>query len=457
MTTSGKSALELVRAACAEARQHLAGDQALGLERADTILARLIAEEYGLATLRAQFAPRFQPLSAAPQGNAFQDMIASIQQRIADAAADPSALDSRYLHEAVAADRDYWKAWNAVVQSSIKTSPITAPDTSANEGFDTTALTAFLRREFAGEDTLEVVSATVASRGFSKKTMLVELRGTRALPAEVVLRIDQPFNYLGTTVCDEYPALRHIFGHGVCVPEPLALEATGSVLGLPFIVFRKVPGAPIGNNFISPPRNAAQIAELAGHLAKLHAALWKGVQPSRGGENVMQNLDLEIEKYYRDWRECGAVCPIIEAAFHWVKLNRALGDGPAALVHNDFNYNNILFHDGRVSAIVDWEFVYIGTPAADLSYFHYSAENVDSFENFLRAYAAAGGTVPDRRTLDFYILWGALRLAVMNFQVDQSFRAGRFSDIRFGIAGTLFIATSQERVSSKLVELLQAP
>ena len=43
------------------------------------------------------------------------------------------------------------------------------------------------------------------------------------------------------------------------------------------------------------------------------------------------------------------------------------GDGPV-LVHGDFGPQNVLIDDGRITALVDWEFAHIGQPVEDLAW-----------------------------------------------------------------------------------------
>ena len=388
------------------------------------------------------------------QPAAFDPLLRELQRRIVAIPENAAALGNRLLSDAASTDNEYWSRYDELMLSALKTAPVAAKEAPADDSLDADRLTAYLRGEFPDEDQVEVVASTIASQGFSKKTMLVKLRGNKHLPGELALRIDQSFNFLGTTVFDEYAVLEHLWKHGMRVPQPFALESSGAVLGHPFIVFRKVDGAPIGSNYNYPPRSDSLVAELAQHLATLHGVPIEGVRATRGNSDVRENLDQEIEKYYRDWRALDAICPTVEAAFKWIKVHRERGDGRPALVHNDYNFNNILIHDGHVEAVVDWEFVYIGTAAADIAYFFYAAESVASFDLFLREYAAAGGQVPDSAALDFYILWGQLRLTVMNFQVTEGFKLGKFDDIRFGLAGYIYLPLSIRRIAEKLTELL---
>ncbi|WP_114951581.1 phosphotransferase family protein [Sphingosinicella terrae] len=399
-------ALQLLRRVCEDVRGTLDDERAIALDRAAILLTRLIVEER---------------------------------------TGEPGVDDD----DPVAADLAWWEDFDAEMRAELGRRAEPAAADSA-ETFDQEAVADFLRRSFPDEEAISVVSASVAARGFSKKTMLLRLEGARRLPGELALRIDQPFNYLGTTVVDEYPVIRHLWSNGVRLPEPLVLEPSGAVLGQPFIVFPRVAGGLVGSNFDSPPRNPTLIADIAACLAGLHAVP-VGEFARRDGK---PHLDEEIDRVFADWSALGVRSPLIERAFDWVKVHRSLGLGPVSFVHNDYNFNNMLVEGDRVRAIVDWEFVHVGTPAADLSYFYYSAEATSSFDHFLSAYAVAGGQVPSRETLEFYILWGQLRLAVMGFQVETGFRQGKFDDIRFGLAGALYLRQSMLRVGRKLQELI---
>jgi aminoglycoside phosphotransferase (APT) family kinase protein len=144
-------------------------------------------------------------------------------------------------------------------------------------------------------------------------------------------------------------------------------------------------------------------------------------------------IDREIDEYRADWTDLNVSSPIAEACFDWIEANRIRAYGPPALTHNDFNFNNLLVDGSVVTAVLDWEFAHVGTAAADLGYFYYSAEAVSSFRAFLAAYSDAGGNVPSKEQLDFYILWAQLRLVVMCFKVVKGFEQGDFDDIRYGI------------------------
>ncbi|WP_176593554.1 phosphotransferase family protein [Sphingobium sp. EM0848] len=308
------------------------------------------------------------------------------------------------------------------------------PRTAMEDVLDRERLADFLNHAVSGEGDIRVQSAQTVSRGMSKKTVLVTLEGARALPADLALRVDRSANnYLGTTVVDEWGPLRLLWDNGARIPQPFALEPTGGVLGDPFIVFARVSGAPVGSIYVPPGPNPALLADTAACMAKVHAVPvddW----PRRDQPQGDAFFDAQFAEYWADWRALEEGNPIMDACFHWIDRHRDRAYGPAALTHDDFNYNNMLVEGDRVSAVLDWEFAHVGTPAADLAYLWYAAWSMGSFADFLAAYEHAGGWLPPKEQIDFYLLWGQLRLGVMGHKAVRNLEEGHFDDVRFGMA-----------------------
>jgi len=450
------SALRLIRETCAKAAGELSGDNAMAMQRVDTVLGRLIAEETLVQDVAASAADRIRGFLDKAEPATYGALSHELGQRIANLPEGSGALpDKQLVAKTVAAELDYWNQYLKVMQGATKPVAAKAAGPEGGTTFDPAVFLDFMRKACPDESDLEIDHFYTASLGYSKKTILVKLRNNKVLPDELAVRIDQPFNYLGTTVRDEYPIVDALWKEGVCLPQPLAYEGSGDVFGQPFIVFAKVQGAPIGSNFVYPARNDAVVSNFARELAKLHAVPMDKSGLPADKLDPSAYLDQEIAKYRQDWDALGADCPIIEAGFKWVNIHRAFGDGPASVVHNDYSYSNVLCDEGRITSIVDWEFAHAGTPAADIGYFYYSAEGVASYDLFLREYAAAGGQLPPQETLDFYILWGQVRLAIMGFQTEIGFQRGQFQDIKFGVPGALMRPHSMNRIGSKLMELIE--
>jgi Ser/Thr protein kinase RdoA (MazF antagonist) len=69
----------------------------------------------------------------------------------------------------------------------------------------------------------------------------------------------------------------------------------------------------------------------------------------------------------------------------------------AHLIHCDYKPWNMLVHNGRISAVLDWEFASSGPPLYDLAIFlRYRDRHPPVYASaFLDGYDAAGGSVPD--------------------------------------------------------------
>ena len=89
------------------------------------------------------------------------------------------------------------------------------------------------------------------------------------------------------------------------------------------------------------------------------------------------------------------------------RLDAALG--PPCLVHADFHGSNILIRDGRVAAILDWEFAFAGDALFDFANITRSplGQRAGFADALASGYRAAGGILPDdwprlARLVDLY-------------------------------------------------------
>jgi aminoglycoside phosphotransferase (APT) family kinase protein len=345
----------------------------------------------------------------------------------------------------------YWKAYEAAF-AALDTQDRTAEADPA--AIDRAALTAFIRRSCPNEDAVEIVDVGVASLGFSKRTLLVDLRATRQLPEKIVLRVDQPASNFGTTVLEEYPTVKLLAELGVPVPQPFALEATGSVIGQPFIMFARARGVTIGANYFPPPRNDVLAADVAAALVKIHSvptARLSGalVHHAAAGDHISR----EITGFEEYSRAMSLDIPLIDTGFAWLRDHFSDAHGALTLVHNDYNYHNMLIENDQLVAVLDWEFACIGNPASDLGYHSANAYPNGGFERFLAAYEQAGGSVPSEREMAFYTLWGHLRMAMLAVQADVAYRSGNGRHIRHALAWPIWIPKALMGVSATLMQL----
>jgi aminoglycoside phosphotransferase (APT) family kinase protein len=91
------------------------------------------------------------------------------------------------------------------------------------------------------------------------------------------------------------------------------------------------------------------------------------------------------------------------------------------LGHCDYNGSNILAKDGGISAVLDWEFAFAGTPATDFGNLMRNHPETDFQDAVAHGYADAGGFLPDNwrhlaRTADL----GSWADFLMRPQVDSA-------------------------------------
>ena len=194
-------------------------------------------------------------------------------------------------------------------------------------------------------------------------------------PRELILRVGDPSGLLSPyRARPEFLALTTLAG----VPElPIPKEHwysdDAAILGAPFIVTERVAGdTPL------PWRGAQDRGEASaalGHdfvdaLVAIHGFEWRGsplAELARGvedGEVVAREIDL----WTRHARVLeGRPIPLLHFAMRWLHTNRP-EVRRVTVVHGDYRTGNFLRHQGRISAILDWELVHLGDPYEDLAW-----------------------------------------------------------------------------------------
>lgn len=238
---------------------------------------------------------------------------------------------------------------------------------------------------------------------------------------------------------EEFEILRHAHAAGVRVPEPLFLCEDGE--GPDFFVMRRVPGVAAGHRLTKDdglvPDRPALARELGANLARLHA-----VRPPRAalgflGEPAPDHARASVAAYRRDLDALGAATgeawPALEWGLAWCALH-APEPLPPCLLHRDCRTGNYLVHDGRLAALLDWEFAGWGDPREDLGWMlarcwrfarpDREAGGIAAAGDFLAGYAEAGGRPITREETLFWQALAHLRWAVIALQQAGRHRSG---------------------------------
>lgn len=146
----------------------------------------------------------------------------------------------------------------------------------------------------------------------------------------------------------------------LAIPEPLGRGEPAEGFPFPWAVFTWLEGENVSVGEIRDPQRAAvELAELILAVRDLDAT----AAPPGSRRGALRELD--------DWVRAGAAK--LDGRYDAEGLLRAWGealeippwDGPPTWCHCDLDLRNILFGDGRPSAVLDWGCAGAGDPASD--------------------------------------------------------------------------------------------
>lgn len=352
-----------------------------------------------------------------------------------------------------------WEAADRLMLIDIGKDDATASDNAITRArFET-----YLRDRF-NETDLSVTAFEPLAGGYGKQTILADVRGM-ALDGALVVRRDPPTASVDNDchrVANEFPVIRAAFDRGFPAPNALWLDTEHALLpGPDFIVMRKSPGRTGGNVFgATESLSDGMVQVLATAMARLHGLpplnelgdLTESIRADTWSSNIRDCT----ERYIRGWRDLfltntHAPSPALSGLYGWLLDNIPDSNGRPALLHGDIGFHNMLIDDGKLSALVDWEFAHVGDPAEDLGYVKNSASNF-RWDTFLDHYRAAGGPEIDLDRLHFFQIWGHVRNATASNLSMGKFQDGAVTDLKLAYVGhfhfPLFIKTAGDLIAA---------
>jgi len=289
--------------------------------------------------------------------------------------------------------------------------------------------------------------------GHSNLTYLLRLGGR-----ELVLR-RPPFGSKVKTAHDmgrEFRVLSRLYAAYPKAPRALLHCDDPEVIGAPFYIMERVRGvvlrhqkAPEG--ILLTPERMRSISEAAvDGLADLHAVDYRAAGLGDLGRPEGY-VTRQVEGWTARWHGSRTDdVPDLDRAAAWLAASLPPETG-AALLHNDYKYDNLVLHPedlARIVAVLDWEMATVGDPLMDLgSSLGYWMDPDDAPElrllpagpttlpgNLRRAevverYAARSGR--DVSNVLFYYVYGLFKIAVIAQQIYYRYRQGLTRDERF--------------------------
>jgi aminoglycoside phosphotransferase (APT) family kinase protein len=196
--------------------------------------------------------------------------------------------------------------------------------------------------------------------GHSGFTYWVELGGGRA-----VMRLPPPGARIAgpADIPRQGRLIDALHRRGLPVPAVLRMTDQPAVDGRPYYLLEAVDGERIERvvGTVSNERLAGSAVEVLKRLQEVPLA------ESGIGDEAPASLEHEVARW--TWLMDRAPAELTGDAPAVAGLLRASmpAERPPVLVHADYHYGNMLFRDGRVVALLDWEIAQVGQPLLDLA------------------------------------------------------------------------------------------
>jgi aminoglycoside phosphotransferase (APT) family kinase protein len=236
---------------------------------------------------------------------------------------------------------------------------------------------------------------------------------------------------------NEFALVQAAFHAGVTVPEPIGFCEDDAVAGGPFALMAKVGGIGLGPKVVKDLKDEDRpelTLRLARELAHIHA-IRPPVQSLAFLGKPPADFALAEVALLRDWLDRLKLSrPGLEWALRWAELHIPAAR-ETALIHRDFRTGNYMVEEGRLTAILDWEFACWGDPLFDIGWFmaecwrfsrpDLEAGGVGEREVFYQAYEQASGRRIDDAAVRAYEVLAHCRWAVIALQQGERHASGR--------------------------------
>lgn len=217
----------------------------------------------------------------------------------------------------------------------------------------------------------QITGIAPLTTGFSNETYLIEgLDLILRLPPSAGAMLDGHDVVMQAKVYEE---LRWTAG-APPVPSIVMIGEDPSLIGVPFFVMERVPGESVNDLEIQAWFTDASDA-FRGQLCRdwisaiaLHAKL---APLSVLGEPLSPEADLLRWRAFAKAANNTTLLP----SFDRLLAKPAPLSGPLAVIHGDTKLSNMMWHNGQLSAVLDWEMSLNGEPLADLGYVLYAFES----------------------------------------------------------------------------------
>jgi aminoglycoside phosphotransferase (APT) family kinase protein len=306
----------------------------------------------------------------------------------------------------------------------------------------TEALAAFIARA-AGADRATVDVVARLGGGAIQENWAIDVAvadGPQAGRYEAVLRSDALSGIAESWPrAQEFALISAAYEAGMTVPQPLWLEAAGTVIGRPFYIMRRVTGTAHARRLLrtlEPDDGDALARRLGEELAKLHR-----ITPANAPASLAflpaADADL-IARRAAHYRKALDALPEPHPVLEYA-INRMEDLAPPmttlTLAHRDFRTGNYMVDGGTLTAVLDFEFSGWSDPYEDLGWFcarcwrfganDREAGGIGSREAFYEGYAAGTGQPVDDARVRFWEAVAPIRWGIVALQQGERHASGQ--------------------------------
>ena len=306
-----------------------------------------------------------------------------------------------------------------------------------------TALAQHLSR-ISGSRT-EITSFGRKSSGFSWITYVFAARSAADGDRMLILRVGPPNGLFAPySVLSQVYALQSLAGSGVPVPALVSFEQDGAEFDFPFFICTHVEGdvpAPWTASELDPNHKrsiARQFVEILASLHRIDPSATPFASLQQGGERAevraiagwRASLARPTARYY----------PLLDWGGRWLEDN--CPQPPCrTIVHGDYRIGNFIEHNGRITAILDWELTHLGDPHEDLAWAMMPTFNARSRKLYgvlertevIDLYQRASGIAVSDKSLAFWEAYALYQAAAIRMCAVRAFEVDRFNDLRLAV------------------------
>ena len=242
--------------------------------------------------------------------------------------------------------------------------------------------------------------------GVSAQVMALEIERVDGRTQKMIVRqhgeVDLRHN--PQVAADEFKLLHLLHSRGLAVPTPYYLDQSNEIFSSPYVVIEYIEG----KSEFELSHVPDLIPQLATQLFEIHqvdcSPLELSFLPQQGQRyaTMLRERPAKVD----DSLDEGHIRDALEAGWPFPQPN------PSVLLHGDFWPGNILWKDGRLVAVIDWEDAALGDPLADLANSRLEilwAFGIDAMQQITHQYQSM--TTLDFTTLPYWDLCAALRPA----------------------------------------------